>query len=197
MKPTDSWTAVDKAWIAGVLDGYGHVSGKRLVVPARSVLKVLMLHLGRRGHTDELRIEKGVEAALASYRRPDTPIPGGPRASAAWLAAVLDTHGSISIQRRPKQVYVPIVQVAATREALVRRVCAEASAGTVLRVAPNRWRWRIAARTAHAFLERVGPYVLEKKHQVAVLQRLREARALPREEQARARAACYEALRRT
>lgn len=193
MKATDTWTAVDKAWIAGVLDGYGHVQGERLVVPARSVLKVLMLRLGRRGHTDELRVEKAVEAAMAAYRR--SPIPGGPRASAAWLAAVLDTHGSISIDRRPKQVYVPIVQVACTREALVRRVQVEAGIGTVLRIAPNRWRWKVASRTAHAFLERVGPYVVEKKHQVAVVRRLLEARSLPREEQARARAACFETLR--
>ena len=196
MRPADTWTAVDKAWIAGVLDGYDHKPGERLVVRAPAVLKVLRLRLGRRGHTNELRVDKAVEAAIASYRLPNVTCPGGPRAGAAWLAAVLDTHGVLTIERRKGPVYVAIVQVACQREALVHRVHAEAGVGQAARLT-DRWRWSAASRMARDVLERVGPYVVEKKREVAVLRRLHDARALPRAEQASARAACFEALRAT
>lgn len=177
----DNWAATDKAWLAGVLDGRGYISGKLNLDRCPQVRRLVLDLFGLSYRTRVIRPSFESLAATTPYRSAEAP-PGGPRASAAWLAAVVDVHGSVLVERRPENVYVGVLTVASTREVLVRRVALLVGVGAVVREdrgeRPPRFRWRVAARQAREVVERIGPYIIEKKaHVVLLLRRPTDATA--------------------
>lgn len=157
-------TSTDRGWTAGVFDAALRPDGRLRLSSARRRVRKLLLNLLSRRIPD--RLDMALLSRIESFRLGGAP--GRPRL--AWLAGVLDVRGSIYGEWRPTQgTYVGCVSLSSANEPLMRAVEAAAGVGHLVREGPARLRWRVSARQARELIERVGPFMVERTAQAALL----------------------------